>query len=194
MDANINAERVGATQHASAVVIENLLAMNSTLGVTLLVIAGSVFGVWLGQQLQTRREDRRWRQQKKLDAYLLLLARLNEYERGMARWRSVTAHTTREDLEAVATAVVNYEAARAGLQLVASHGVLEQSALLNDLIEEWFKARKAAAEAKTEMPRTPAMSNNIQGFVVAARADLGFRRWRLRLPAWVETRLAPHRL
>ncbi len=146
--------------------VANIVAL--VLGSSLI---SSLLTIWLGHLFETSREDRRWKLDKKLAAYLEYLGALADYEAfllGMAHEQIAPAQAER-----YRDAILRFDAGRGSLALIASKVVLEKVAIIEKKAQTHLGLINAAKKNKTPMPGFLDLQRDITAFAAAAREDLG---------------------
>jgi hypothetical protein len=133
-------------------------------------LAAALVTTWLGHLFQTSREDRRWKLDKKLAAYLEYLGALADYEAFLLGAREQIAPAEAEWHKA---AILRYVAGRGSLALIASNVVLEKAAIIEKKSRIHLDLINAARENNTPMPAFLDLQRDMTDFVAAAREDLG---------------------
>ncbi len=142
----------------------------------LFAIAGSIFGIWLGNQLQNRREDRRWRKDKRLEAYVAYVVAMARYEAALLMVPIFEAHSgkvPRDHAVKYADAITTYAGARATARLVASKALDEVILKADKRLAEYPGAQPPRLEEDLKFTLGPDMQPEDAEFLKAARDDLG---------------------
>jgi hypothetical protein len=140
----------------------------------LVAIGGSVFGIWLGHQFQFRREDRRWRADKKLDAYVSYLTALASYEVFLVRAKSpkVSLESLKAELEKSERDIAGMNVAGSKVELIGTIRAIVATDTVTKLTSSHLKAIREAKPG--EKPGFLDIHSEIDEFIAAARIDLGF--------------------
>jgi hypothetical protein len=146
----------------------------------LVAVGGSIFGVWLGHQFQFRREDRRWRADKKLDAYVSFVSALTAYQLFLIRRSAPTVQdreSLKEELERITRELSAMTVARSTVELVGTTRVVRTVEAIRERTDRQIKAIQEAKPG--EQPGLLNLESEGGEFIAAARADLGFPRLKL---------------
>ena len=117
-----------------------------------IVIVGTVFGIWLGHQFQTQREDRRWRQDQKVVAYQRFAGSTDAFEgarlslaglvlAAATRPTKETGDRVYQAIEALKSAVLDLAGAMGAIELVASPLVVDAARLIREKLTGDLDAR-----------------------------------------------------